>query len=134
MTIGDQIRDEKRQYDINRETAKISALSSNKIDKYEYLTGEELLTSNQKEIIEQAIFTYSPLGNAFQKANKNNWRPNKKQAEALENLKNHKKQLVNINDNEDKLLISKEKKIIKNIYRKRLDKIEELTKILMIII
>ena len=70
MTIGDQIRDEKRQYDINRETAKISALSSNKIDKYEYLTGEELLTSNQKEIIEQAIFTYSPLGNAFKKQTK----------------------------------------------------------------
>ena len=41
MTIDNKIRDEKLQYDINREAAKISALSSNKIKKYEYLTGEE---------------------------------------------------------------------------------------------
>ena len=47
MTINDQIRDEKRQYDINREAAKISALSSGKIHKYEYLTGEDILLSNQ---------------------------------------------------------------------------------------
>ena len=65
MTINDQIRDEKLQYDINREAAKISALSSGKIDKYEYLTGEEILPSNQKQIIEQAKFTYSPLGRAY---------------------------------------------------------------------
>ena len=51
MTIEDQITDEKLQYDINRGTAKISALSSGK---YEYLTGEELLPSNQQQIIEQA--------------------------------------------------------------------------------
>ena len=49
MTINDQIRDEKSQYDINREAAKISALSWNKFSKYEYLTGEEILTSNQKK-------------------------------------------------------------------------------------
>ena len=42
MTLEDQIIDEKLQYDINREAAKISALSSDKIDKYEYLTGEEI--------------------------------------------------------------------------------------------
>ena len=41
MTINDQIRDEKLQYDINRKTAQISALSSGNIQKYEYLTGEE---------------------------------------------------------------------------------------------
>ena len=46
MTIEDQIRDEKLQYDINREAAKVSALSSGKIDTYEYLTGEEILSSN----------------------------------------------------------------------------------------
>ena len=67
ITIDDQIRDEKLQYDINREAAKISALSSNKIGKYEYPTGEEILPSNQKEVIEQAKFTYSPLGKAFEK-------------------------------------------------------------------
>ena len=66
MTINDQIRDEKLQYDINREAAKISALSSGKIHKYEYLTGEEILLSKQ-QIIEQAKFTYSPLGKTFEK-------------------------------------------------------------------
>ena len=70
MTIGDTIRDEKLQYDINRETAKVSALSSGKIDKYEYLTGEEILSSNQRQITEQAKFTYSPLGKAFEKQTK----------------------------------------------------------------
>ena len=67
MTINDQIRDEKLQYDINREAAKISALSSGKIHKYEYLTGEDILPSNQQQIIEQARFTYSLLGKAFEK-------------------------------------------------------------------
>ena len=67
MTINDQIRDKKLQHDINREAAKISALSSSKIHKYEYLTGEDILPSNQQQIIEQAKFTYSPLGKAFEK-------------------------------------------------------------------
>ena len=40
MTIKDKIKDEKLQYDVNRDLAKISALSSGKVDKYEYLTGE----------------------------------------------------------------------------------------------
>ena len=67
MTIADKMRNEKLQYDINREAAKISALSSGKIDKYEYLTGEETLRSNQRQIIEQAKFAYSSLGKAFEK-------------------------------------------------------------------
>ena len=58
MTIDDKIRDEKLQYDINREAAKISALSSGKIDKYEYLTGEEILPPDQRRPIKQAKFTY----------------------------------------------------------------------------
>ena len=70
MTINDQIRDEKLQYDINREVAKISALSSGKIDNYEYLTGEEILPSNQQQIVEIAKFTYSPLGKAFENQKK----------------------------------------------------------------
>ena len=65
MTINDQIKDEKIQYDINREEAKISALSSGKLHKYEYLTGEDILPSNQQQIIEQKKFTYSPLGKTF---------------------------------------------------------------------
>ena len=67
MEINDQIRDEQLQYDINTEAAEILALSSEKIDKYEYLTGEEILSSIQNHIIEEAKFTYSPLGKIFQK-------------------------------------------------------------------
>ena len=66
MTTEDQIRDKKLQYDINEEAAKVSALSSGKIDKYEYLTGKEILPSNQELVTEQAKFTYSPLGKAFE--------------------------------------------------------------------
>ena len=49
MSINDQIKDEKLQYDINREAAKISALSSGKLHKYEYLTGEDILPSNNNK-------------------------------------------------------------------------------------
>ena len=45
----------------------MSALSSGKLHKYEYLTGEGILPSNQQQIIEQTKFTYSPLGKAFDK-------------------------------------------------------------------
>ena len=67
MTIDDKIRDEKLQYDSNWEAAKMSALSSGKIDRYEYFTGEEILPFDQIRIIEQAKFTYSPLRKAFEK-------------------------------------------------------------------
>ena len=65
MTIEDQIRNKKLQYDINREPAKVSTLSSGKIDRYEYITSEEILPSNQQQIIERAKFSYSLLGKAF---------------------------------------------------------------------
>ena len=87
MTINDQIRDGKLQNDINRKAAKISALSSGKIDKYEYLTGEEILPSNQQQIIEQAKFTYS----SFEKQIKTIEDQRQKQVLALENLKDHGK-------------------------------------------
>ena len=51
MTIDDKIRDEKLQYDINRKAAKILALSSRKINKYGYLTGEEILISDGRRVI-----------------------------------------------------------------------------------
>ena len=70
MAIDDQIKDEKIHYDIKRDAAKISALSSGKIKNYEYLTGEEILTFNQKQIIEQAKFTCSLLGKAFENKQK----------------------------------------------------------------
>ena len=60
MTTEDKIRDEKLQYDINSEAAKISALWSGKIDKYEYVTDQEILPYNQSQIMEQVKFTYSP--------------------------------------------------------------------------
>ena len=62
MTIEDQIRDEKLQYDVDKEVARNSALSSGKLDKHEYVTGHKILPSNQQQIIEQAKFTYSPVG------------------------------------------------------------------------
>ena len=71
MISDNKIRDEKLQYDINREAAKISALSSGKIYTYEYLTGEEIFPSNQRQVIEQAKFAYSPRGKAFEKQTKN---------------------------------------------------------------
>ena len=122
MTIEDQIKDEKLQYDINREVAKISALSSGKIDKYEYLTGEEILPPNQQQIIQQAKFNYSPLRKALEKQIKTIEDQGKKQVKAIQ----YNKQIVNKDDYKDKLLLSKERKIFKDIYKKRLDKIEEL--------
>ena len=71
MTNDDDIRDETLQYDIIREVAKISALSSGKIGKYEYIAGEEILHSSRRKILEQAKFVYSPLGE-LQKNNQKN--------------------------------------------------------------
>ena len=65
MTI-DYNRDEKLQYNINREAAEISVLSSAKIDKYEYFAGEEILHSGQSRMIKQAKFTYSALVKALE--------------------------------------------------------------------
>ena len=87
MTIDDQIKDEKLQYDSNSEAAKISALSSGKIDKCEYFKDEEILSPNQKQIVEQAKFTYSPLGKIFKKPAKTIQDQGKKQVDTLKNLK-----------------------------------------------
>ena len=67
MTIDDKIKDEKLQHAINREAAVISALSSGKINKYEYLTDEEILPPDERRVIEQTKFTYSPIEKAFEK-------------------------------------------------------------------
>ena len=106
MTIDDQIRVEKLQFDINRVAAIISAISSGKTDQCEYLTDEEILPSNQKQIIEQAKFTYSPLGKVFEKQIKTiqdqgkkttnwcfkrtNWFLKKKRKKAIEDKSNDK--------------------------------------------
>ena len=124
MTINDQIRDEKLQYDINREAAKISALSSGKIRKYEYLTGEDILPSNQQQIMVQAKFTYSPLGKAFEKQIETIEDQGQKQVDASKDLipkeqikptedrSNHKSKAAIIFNE----LINKRKKIMSELY------------------
>ena len=115
MTIDHKIRDEKLQYDINREAAKISALSSGKIDKYEYLTGEEILPSDQRRVIEQAKFTYSPLGKTLEKQRKTIETQGK-----LKAIEDHGKQMVESNElikkdfniNRDSISLEEQKKNI----------------------
>ena len=115
MTIEDQIRDEKLQYDINREAAKISVLSSGKTGKYEYLTGEEILPSNQKQIIEQAKFIYSPLGKSFQEQTKTIKDQGEKQTKTIQDkrsIKSIKKFTYDINDS---AIVLKENEIYNNL-------------------
>ena len=83
MTIGDKITDGKLQYDINREAAKISASSSVKIDKNEYLKGEEILPSDQSGITEETKCTYSALRKGFEKQTKTIEEQGKKQIDAM---------------------------------------------------
>ena len=109
MTINYQIKDEKLQYDINREVTKILPLFSNKIGKYECSTGEGILPYNQKQIIEQAKFTYSPLGKAFEKQIKTIEDQGKKQVIALEDLKLKEQTKAIEGKSDDKLSIQKEK-------------------------
>ena len=120
MKINDQIRYGKIQYDINREAAKISALSSGKIRKYEHHTGEDILPSNQQQIIEQAKSTYSPLGKAFEKQINTIEDQGEKQIDVLKDLKpkliedksnNRKKATIIFNE-----LINKRKKIMSELY------------------
>ena len=87
LTINDKIIDEKFQYDINKEAAKKSALSSCRIDKNEHLIGKEILPSDQSRTVEQAKFTYSPLGKALEKQIKTIEGQGRKQVEALKFLK-----------------------------------------------
>ena len=98
MTIEDQIKDEELQYNINREAAKISALSSGKVDKYEYLSGEGILPSNQQQTIQQAKFNYSPLGKVIEKQRKTIEDQGEKQVVAIESLKASDKKLPPIKE------------------------------------
>ena len=65
MTTDDVTRDKKLQFVTTKGVTKILTLSSGKINKHEYLTGEEILPFDQSRIIQQAKFTYSPLGKRF---------------------------------------------------------------------
>ena len=127
MTINGQIRDQKPRYDISREAAKISASSSGKVHKYEYLTGKDILPSNQQQIIQQAKFTHSPLGKAFEKQIKTIEDQAQKQVEALNALKSNNQLTIEglipksaFNNDEAKKEIDKIKEIEKHVDREKL--------------
>ena len=103
MTTDDKIKDEKLQYNISRE----AALSSGKLGKYEYLTGAEIFPSNQRQIIEQAKFTYPPLGKAFGKKTK-----------TIE--EQERKQIHDIRNQNEKLAAITNKDVHKGNYKKQL--------------
>ena len=115
MTINDQIRDEKLRYGINREAAKISASLSGKIHKYEYLTGKDILPSNQQQIAEQAKFTYSPLGKAFEKQIKTIEDQGEKQIKTIQDQGQVKTIKKYAYDDEDTPFISKQKEIFNEL-------------------
>ena len=106
MTINDQINilnkkilKNEAQYDLDRKATKVSALSSNNLDKYEYLTGEDL--GLKPNTIEQARFEYSPLGKIF---NKGLSEDDKKEGlfKRLKNIENTQKNLIRNDDQDDK--------------------------------
>ena len=135
MTSNDHIRYEKLQYDINREAAKISALSWGKIHKYGYLTGEDILRSNQQQILGLAKFTYSPLGKAFEKEIKTIEDQGKKQVEVLKDLKpkeqtkpiTHKLDDDNDDDDDDGESL-KQKETYNKLFDEKLNEIREISK------
>ena len=102
MATDDKIRDEKLQFDINKEATKISATSSGKIDKYEEEIFGEILPPSRKRVIEQATFTYYPLGNALQKQAKAIEDHGVKQTKSLEK---HGKQLVKSSGEKESLTL-----------------------------
>ena len=128
MTYNDQIRDKKLQYDINREAPKISALSSGKIHKYEFFTGEDILPSNQQQIIEQARFTYSLLEIAFEKEIKTTEDQGEKQIKAIQDQGHVKTIKKYAHDAEDTPFISKQKEIFNKLVGKTREKITDLDK------
>ena len=128
MTINDQIIDEKLRHDINREAAKISALSSDKIHKYEYLNGEDILLSNQQQIIEQARFTYSSLGKAFEKQIKTIEDQGEKQIKAIQDQGQVKTIKKYAYDAEDTPFISRQKEIFNELVDETLEEITNLDK------
>ena len=124
MTNDDKIRDERLQYDINKEAAKISAWSNGKIDKYKYLTGEEILPSNQKQILEQAKFVYSPSRKAFKKQTKTIEDQGEKQIRAIEE---HGKQLIKSSSEKISLELLKQKNFFDDLLNKRMFEMNKLS-------
>ena len=126
MTIDDQIRNEKLQHDINKEAAKISTLSSGKIHKYEYLTGKDILPSDQQQIIDQAKFTCSLLEKAFEKQINTIEDQGEKQILAVQDQGQVKAIKKDASDDEDIPQISKQKDLFNDLADKRLNEISQL--------
>ena len=136
MNINDKIRDKKLQDDINSAT-KTSALSSCKMDKYEYLKGKEIFSQKQHRIIKQAKSTYSLLRKALAKQVKTIGQQGEQQRESTD--EQGEKQLLAPNENirkdgdnglptynRDKDRDSLDKKIIEEIYERRIDRINKI--------
>ena len=136
MNINDKIRDKKLQDDINSAT-KTSALSSCKMDKYEYLKGKEIFSQKQHSIIKQAKSTYSLLRKALAKQVKTIGQQGEQQRESTD--EQGEKQLLAPNENirkdgdnglptynRDKDRDSLDKKIIEEIYERRIDRINKI--------
>ena len=121
MKIDDKNRDEKLQYDVDREAAKISALSSVKIDRYEYLTGKKILPSDQETEIEQAKFTFSPFAKPLEKQAKT-IEQKRKQIDASTNPNEKLGRWTNKDDHQDNY-----KNIFEELVKIFFDKIKELT-------
>ena len=127
MTVTDQIKilnrkikQNESQYDLDREAAKISALSSNNLDKYEYLTGEDL--GLKPSTVDQAKFEYSPLGKVFNKGlseedKKEGLLKRLKNIEDKNKVKNkvENKDIIEVTDFVDQPLSSKAKELLKEI-------------------
>ena len=128
MTVIDQIRDEKLQYDINRKAAILSALSSGKKHIYEYLTGEDILLSNQQQIIEQVRFAYSPLGKALEKQGKTIEDQGEKRIKIIQDQGQVKTIKKYDYDAEDTPFISKQSKVFNELVDERHKKITDLDK------
>ena len=120
MRIDYQIIDEKLQYDSNREAAKISAWPSNKFNRYKYFTGKDILPSNQKQMIEQAKFTYSPLGKTFEEQIKTIEDQEEKQIKTIQNQGQVK--TIKYTYDDEVSLISKQKEIFNEL-------VDEITKL-----
>ena len=101
---------------------------SGKIDQYEYLTGEDILPSNQQQVIEQAKFTYSPLEKAFEKQIKKVEDQREKQIKAIQDQGQLKTIKKDDNDDEDTSFISKQKQIFNEVVDERLERINDLDK------
>ena len=120
------IRDEKLQYDINREAAKKSALSSGKIHKYEYLADEDITIQATANNRTNKIYLFS-FGKSFWKTNKNNWRSRIKTGWGFEYFKiNNQLKIedmiskISLNNDEAKKELDKVKEIEKNVDREKL--------------